>query len=281
MRRVRQHPPPAERVDDQRRAQLAAVGVHGGPSRPVTVAVSNSSSGSSPAPTAARTARGSRTSRTTTAAASGPCDRACARRISSKLWRQESIELERLQPQRGHRAGRGLALAELVAVDHEHPRAASRRAPARPRARRSSRRIRARHSRAPSGCAPSPRFVARTGIWPAMIRLRYASPGANRDGEPPGPRRRRVEWAAARDRRPDRAQLRRHFPADRGGRGRNRPRRPDRQGRGARRHRLQVRGGHPRQRAVDPQGRRSRTRRSTSARRSTRSSSPRRTRTAA
>ena len=51
--------------------------------------------------------------------------------------------------------------------------------------------------------------------------------------------------------------LRRHLPDDQRGRGRARDGRARRQGRGARRHRLQVRGRHPRRRALDPPERQS------------------------
>ena len=63
-RGVGKHAPPAESVDDERRAHLAAIRLNDGPG----------------APTAARTARGSRTWRTTRAAASARYGRACARR---------------------------------------------------------------------------------------------------------------------------------------------------------------------------------------------------------
>ena len=73
-----EHAAPAEAVDDQRRAQVAAVGVHdvarppvhlGGLERPRPA----------PARAAARTACGSRRSRTSRAAASARCRGACAR----------------------------------------------------------------------------------------------------------------------------------------------------------------------------------------------------------
>ena len=67
------------------------------------------------------------------------------------------------------------------------------------------------------------------------------------------PRRRRLGGPAPRDRRPDRPQLRRDDGPLRGGRRRHRCGGAHRQGRGPRRHRLQERGGHPLQRALDPQ----------------------------
>ena len=157
-RRVGEHAPPAERVDDQRRAQLAAVGVHGvARSRPVTVAVSNSSSARLRLrpQQRAQLAVVERRERPRQLPARGRDSGVCTT-SSSKLWRCEPIRSSASQPVRRHRAGRGLALADLVAVDHQHARAASRRARARPPGRRSSRRRRARRSRAPGGFAALP-----------------------------------------------------------------------------------------------------------------------------
>ena len=73
-----EHAPPAERVDDQRRAQVAAVGVDG-VRRVAPVDLGRLELGRrAPARAAARTARGSRRSRTSTAASSG---RVAVRRV--------------------------------------------------------------------------------------------------------------------------------------------------------------------------------------------------------
>ena len=205
-------------------------------------------------------------------------------------------------------AGRGLALADLVAVEDQDARRRSRPARGRRPGRRSSRRRRARRSSPPSGVRSSPRLV---GASASLARVLEAGAGgsANADRrhvvcntlrpcpttdtttEPdqrPSPRpssresaakrRRELRRPPDRGRRQARPQLRRDDQALRGGRRRQRQGRADRQGRGPGRHRLQVRGRHPLQRALDPQARSIPPRRSSSASRSTPSSSPRRTR---
>ena len=84
--------------------------------------------------------------------------------------------------------------------------------------------------------------------FPRRVRRRHNGHRCARGN--PG---RGVERAAARGRRQGRAQLRRDDGLLQGGRRRQRQGRADRQGRGPGRHRLQVRGGHPLQRALDPQ----------------------------
>ena len=106
----------------------------------------------------------------------------------------------------------------------------------------------------------SPRFVSRRGIAregtrrPSFCHNLRRVPSRRIDRACPGGHPRRgLERPAARDRRPDRAQLRRDDGHLRRGRRRHRQRRPDRQGRGPGRHRLQVGGRHPLERALDPQ----------------------------
>jgi hypothetical protein len=116
---------PAEGVDDQRGAQLAAVGrdrealpsgdgcgleldlrgVGLRPQQGAQLAVVERGEGPRQLP------------------ASGPKGRVHDELVEALAQRVHQIE--RLQPQRGDPAGRGLALADLIAVDHEHPRAAA------------------------------------------------------------------------------------------------------------------------------------------------------------
>ena len=91
---------------------------------------------SRPARTAARTARGSRRSRRSRAAASARSPYGVWTTSSGKVWRWEPIRPSASSHAGGDAAGGGLALADLVAVDHQHAgrRAspASSRATARP-----------------------------------------------------------------------------------------------------------------------------------------------------
>ena len=87
-----------------------------------------------------------------------------------------------------------------------------------------------------------------SAIMRGRVRDRHTR-SARADGHPG----RRLRRPAARNRRQDRPQLRGDDGLLRRGRRRQRQGRPHRQGRGPGRHRLQVRGGHPLQRALDPQ----------------------------
>ena len=94
------------------------------------------------------------------------------------------------------------------------------------------------------------------GAGPRPVRdtrwtwLYCATPNGERDNRKAAAGRRRRLGRRPR-RRPD-PRLRVDFPDDQRGRGRARHRRARRQGRGSRRHRLQVRGRHPGRRAFDP-----------------------------
>ena len=164
------------------------------------------------------------------------------------------------------------------------PRPPSRPAPAPPRARRSSPRRSARRTsrRAESALhrVSSPGPACGRG-YPC---LHYSPPCPRTDTltAPATERRARhsrrgVQRPAAADQRPRRPQLRGDDGLLRRGRRRQRQGGADRQGRGPGRHRLQVGGRHPLQRALDPQVGRPGAKRSSWARRSTPSSSPRRT----
>ena len=218
----------------------------------------------------------------------------------SERLADRALEPERLEPGGRRRAGGGLALADLVAVEEQHARR-----PAMPRQLTRDREAcearaadRPRRSRRRALCARAPRLVRRVGI----VRRRLPAAAPSRPDRLPRGRAaivracrrstRRLRKPQApppatparphdRGRRPAGPELRRDDRVLRGGRRRDGQGRADRQGRGPRRHRLQVRGGHPAERAVDPPldrpGRGGRS----SARRSTRSCSPRRTRTGA
>ena len=89
---------------------------------------------------------------------------------------------------------------------------------------------------------------------PAQPRYSCSPDAGHPDRNAPDRKGRRgLRWPAPRDRRADRSQLRRHADAVQRGRCRDGQRGPHRRRRGPRRHRLQVRGGHPGQRALDPQ----------------------------
>ena len=154
------------------------------------------------------------------------------------------------QPLGGDAAGRGLALADLVAVEHEHARARCRPARAPRRARRSSRRRSGRRQSPASGVRLGPLLVRAS----ARGRCSYpCRPSAGHRHDYRTSNRRGLGRPLARDRRPDSPQLRRHPRPLRGGRRGVREGRPHRPGRGPGRHRLQERGRHPHERALDPQ----------------------------
>ena len=277
--------------------------------RPSTFAVSKV--GVALRPTAARTARDSRRWRRSRAGACARPRAGCGSTRSLKVWRIEPARPRFAQPLGGRGAGRGLALADLVAIDHHHAGAASRPARGRRPARRSWRRRPGRRNSPSSGVRSAPRLVARTGIGergyrPGVRAWREADQASRRIAESPicqtsrpcprltqrpslrpkrlrrprPPRRTGLRRPPDRAGRQARPQLRRDDQAlQRGRRGLWRGG-PDRQGRGPRRHRLQVGGRHPGERALDPplgrSGRRGRARRAAS----TPSSSPRRTRRA-
>ena len=163
--RVGEHPPPAERVDDSGALSSPRSVCTVSPSRPVTVAVSNSDLGGvglrvqQRAQLAVVECRERPRQRP-----AGGARAACARRARRSVWRSEPIRSIASSHSGRHRARRGLALADLVAVDHQHPRARAGELARDRQAGEARRRRRARRSRAPSGCAAAPRFVARIGI---------------------------------------------------------------------------------------------------------------------
>ena len=173
-------------------------------------------------------------------------------------------QVQRLEPRRGDAAGGGLALADLVAVDHQHARGGAVLA-------RGAGQL-ARHREAgEAGPADEHVVVARErgAVLSALgrslrhrhrrvpRRRRFAATLCGRfdrhRNAHPTQARRGLRRSPPRDRRPDRPQLRRHPRPLRGGRRRLGQGRAHRPGRGAGRHRLQERGGHPLQRAVDPE----------------------------
>ena len=168
---------------------------------------------------------------------------------------------------RRRRAGGRLALADLVAVDHEHARAAW---PASSRATASPAKLAPQtttSASASSGVRSTPRLVARMG----MRRRRIRSNGEALTSAPCNvSHQTRNQRQASKARRSSRAPTASCSRST----GRSSPtttrpsslfeegdvvtgaRRAHRQRRGPRRHRLQERGGHPLQRALDPQVRR-------------------------
>ena len=184
----------------------------------------------------------------------------------------------RAQPLGRDAAGGGLALADLVAVEHQHARAGARSARARRPGRRSSPRRSGRRRRPPAECARRRAWSGGSACGQCSYPCRrsagdrdaYATQDRRGLGRPP-----------ARDRRPDRPQLRRDHRPLRGGRrgvreGSSRSTRTRSWSTSATRARASSRSASCRSAS-----RSTRTTRSSSARRSTRSSSPRRTRTAA
>ena len=186
------------------------------------------------------------------------------------------------QPLGRDAAGGGLALADLVAVDDQHVGAGAGQL-ARDREPGEAGAADQHVVASPSSGVRS--LAAFGRARPASTRSVSALPslrGRVRDRRPDSAcaraaPRRGLQRPAARNRRQDRPQLRGDDGLLRRGRRRQRQSRADRQRRGPGRHRLQVRGGHPLERALDPQVGRSRATRSSWARRSTPSSSPRRT----
>ena len=121
-----EHAAPAERVDDERRGQVAAVGPDGVlPVRALDLRRSRSGRRRT-APTAPRRASGSRSEDQLHGSRkrAEPCGVWNAMQGSS--WRIAARDAHGAQPRGGRRAGGRLALADLVAVDHEHVRAAAR-----------------------------------------------------------------------------------------------------------------------------------------------------------
>ena len=162
-----EHAPPAERVDEQRRRDVAAVGVD----RRCRCGRRPSRSRTRPptAPTAARTAAGSRRSRTSTPIG----QRAVVRRVDDQ--RVEGLEDRILEPEVAQPLGRsgacgGLALADLVAVEHQHAGAGAAQLARDRRDPRTTHR-RSTTSKSPlSGVLSAPRFVARTGMFATVSR---------------------------------------------------------------------------------------------------------------
>ncbi len=124
-RGVGEHAPPAERVDDQRRAQLAAVGDHG-----VTVASGHRRrlelgvAGAIPEQRAQLAVVEGRERPRQLPAGGAP------RGVDDQLVEALALrggEVHRAQPLRRDAAGRGLALADLVAIEHENPGAGARK----------------------------------------------------------------------------------------------------------------------------------------------------------
>ena len=147
-----EHAPPAERVDDQRRADLAAVGVRRrrrcARARPWRSRTSNVALvGEQPAQRAVVERR----ERPRQVVADGRVrgvDDELAERLLERVLQAASP-----QPAGRDPARRGLALADLVAVDHHHVGAAAGQLARRPRGRRSSRRRSGRRSRDRAGSA--------------------------------------------------------------------------------------------------------------------------------
>ena len=170
----------------------------------------------------------------------------------------------RVEPVRGRGAGRGLALPDLVAIDDQDPGAGARQL-ACDREPRKARPADQHVAVVLQRCSLEPRLVRRVGIegestssggadfchsYAAVSATETTTDAAPNDAAP-APVGRLVR-PPDRGRRQARPQLRRHHQAVRGGRGGQRRGGPHRQGRGAGRHRLQVRGGHPLDRALDP-----------------------------
>ncbi len=168
-RSVGQHAPPAEPVDDERRAQRAAVGVHGAPLAPgdgrrleLDLAV-------------VRLRPQQRAQLAVVERREGPRQRPARRRkrrVHDELVERltmRGLQVHRVQPARRHRAGRGLSLADLVAVDHQHARAGAGQL-ARDRQAGEARAAHQDVAVALKRRARRPRVVARTGICPAIIR---------------------------------------------------------------------------------------------------------------
>jgi hypothetical protein len=128
-RAIRQHATPTQTIDDQRRTQVPAVAVDdeavtagngGGLELELRALALTPQQRAQLAVVEGRERPGQRPAR------------GAKRSVDDELVEaltQRAAQLERVQPQRGHRAGRGLALADLVTVEHEHPRAAARQLP--------------------------------------------------------------------------------------------------------------------------------------------------------
>ncbi len=121
--RVREHAPPAERVHHQRSGQLAPVGLDGAPlaaGHGGGLQLELRTGGLLPKERAqlAVVERGERPRQRPARGAIRGVDDHLLEALAPGVH-----QIERVHPLRGHRARRSLALAELVAVDHEHPRA--------------------------------------------------------------------------------------------------------------------------------------------------------------
>ena len=164
---AREHAPPAERVDDQRRAQLAAVGCDrvrapgADPRRPSRsrTRVDGEPSRSSRAQRAVVEGRERERQRPAHAVRRGR-----ARRRSGKVCRIESRRPSRSSHSVGAAQADVCALADLVAVDHQHARAGPLELARERQSGEARAADRARRSRARSGVRSAPRAVARVGI---------------------------------------------------------------------------------------------------------------------
>ena len=118
-----EHAAPAERVDDQRRAQRAAVGVDGVALAALDLRHLEARVALLPQLLAQRPVVERRP------APRQPVARRAVRRVEAhalELLAGGAADAHRLEPRRRDRAGAGLALADLVAVDDEHVGAAAR-----------------------------------------------------------------------------------------------------------------------------------------------------------
>ena len=120
--------PPAQPVDDQRRGQVAAVGVHGEPGAPLDLRGLERARALRLRPQeradAAVVERRERPRQPPAQRPPGDVDDEVRERLLDGVH-----QVEVLEPLRRRRTGRRLALADLVAVDHQHPRAGPRKLP--------------------------------------------------------------------------------------------------------------------------------------------------------
>ena len=276
-----QHPAPAERVDDQRRADHAAVGLDR--DRPVAVLAAGAAVDLGGLEAGVAVGPEQLAELAVVEGGEGPGEPVAGVAVGRVHdQRVEALALavhqsQPLQPLGRDPAGGGLALADLVAVDDHHVGAGAGQLA---------------RDRQPGEAGAADEDVVR----PAQRRPLVAPLGGSdrhrgpilpscaarvghRDSHPCAQRnaRRRLKRLAAANRRQDRPQLRGDDGLVRRGRRRQRQSRPDRQRRGSGRHRLQGRGRHSRPTSSRSASRSIRPKRSSSARRSTPSSSPRRT----
>ena len=257
LRAAGQHPPPAEAVDQQAGLDVAAVGVDDVACAAVDLgrlerrlAALLPQQRAQPRVVEGRERLGQ-------VPAHGRADRVHDHLLEGLLDRALQAEVD--QPRGGCAARRRLALPDLVAVEHQDPRA---RGAQLARDREPGERGPADHD-VVSGSENRRECARSRASWhgPAWGEaLQYLAAHGSHDDTARNHRRRKdrrgLQRDAPRDRRADPAQLRRDDRPLRGGRRGDRQGRPDRQGRGPYRHRLQERGGHPQQRALDPQVRR-------------------------